>query len=163
MKEELLDDKLNSENQELSEMLNILTILTFIGSGFSILMNVYSYMTMAESKLKIEESIAKLDSVEDTKIPFVNGFMDSALKAIENGPILYPIAILVGVLCIIGALQMRKQKRIGFYIYLGACIIGAIVPIIILGGGFIGGMVLVGSVISILFIILYGVNIKQLR
>ena len=59
--------------------------------------------------------------------------------------------------------QMRKLKKTGYYIYIVACLIGIIGPLAIIGSGIMGGFILLGSVFSILFIILYGVNLKHLR
>jgi hypothetical protein len=58
---------------------------------------------------------------------------------------------------------MRSLKKTGYYIYVAGCIIGIVGPLAIVGGGIMGGMILLGSVFSILFIILYGVNLKHMR
>jgi Mg2+ and Co2+ transporter CorA len=49
MSEDLLDDESNGTN-ELPQMLNVLTILTFIGSGLSLLSGLWGFFTMDSQK-----------------------------------------------------------------------------------------------------------------
>jgi hypothetical protein len=93
----------------------------------------------------------------------MDGLMEGAAIAIENAPTLNTISVIVALLCLVGAFQMRKLKKTGYYIYIVACLIGIIGPLAIIGGGIMGGFILLGSVFSIFFIILYGVNLKHLR
>mgnify|MGYP007014137005 CR=1 FL=1 len=93
----------------------------------------------------------------------LDGIMESAKLAVENAPLLNSVSLLVAVLCITGAILMRNLKRNGYFVYVTACLIEIIVPIVIIGGGIVSGFLLAGSVFSILFIILYGVNVKHLK
>ncbi|MDA9261768.1 hypothetical protein N9P38_00245 [Flavobacteriales bacterium] len=161
MSEDLLDDFQN-ETKELPQMLNVLTILTFIGSGLALLMNIWSFITHDSKVEEFEQSMAQLESLGGTGNSLMDGMMEGAVKAIENGPTLYTIAIVVAILCLFGAYQMRSLKKTGYYIYVAGCLIGIVGPLAIIGGGIMGGMILLGSVFSILFIILYGVNLKHM-
>lgn len=162
MSDDLLDD--NSQGTgELPQMLNVLTILTFIGSGLALLMNAWNFMTHSSKMAEYEESIAQLESLGGSGNSLMDGMMEGAVKALENGPTLYTIAIVTAILCLVGAWQMRSLKKTGYYIYVAGCIIGLVGPLAIVGGGVMGGIVLLGSVFSILFIILYGVNLKHMK
>ena len=162
MSEDLLDDESNGTN-ELPQMLNVLTILTFIGSGLSLLSGLWGFFTMDSQKEAFELSRAQLESAGGSGNELMDGLMEGAAIAIENAPTLNTISVIVALLCLVGAFQMRKLKKTGYYIYLVACLIGIIGPLAIIDGGIMGGFILLGSVFSILFIILYGVNLKHLR
>lgn len=148
--------------KKLPSSLNVLTILTFIGSSIGILLSIAL------------PSISK----------FMKGFMDKAVESgnlspkeladIEKGKEAFvlidkymTINIITGViacvLCIIGAVMMRKLKKDGYFIYVA----GRIIPTIL-------GAILMGSymfkdfqsyfflAIAALMIILYTVNKKHL-
>ena len=162
MSDDLLDDNQNGTN-ELPQMLNVLTILTFIGSGLSLLSGLWGFMTMGAQQEALETSMAELDSLGGSGNQMLDGMMEGAIVAAENAPTLNTIGVIVAILCILGALQMRKLKKTGYYIYVAACLIGIVGPLVIVGGGIMGGIILLGSVFSILFIILYGVNLKHMK
>ena len=70
--------------------------------------------------------------------------------------------LLIGILVLAaatfyGALQMWKLKKMGFYVYVGATAVGIILPMV-LGGGFSVS----GLIVPVLFVVLYGLNLKHL-
>ena len=162
-----LDDLLDndqSESIQLPQMLNVLTILTFIGSGFSLLTNIWSFTTLAQTQETFELSRAmQSDMGEELDNPFANNIMEGTIIMLENGPTLYTVGIIVCILGIIGALQMRKLKKTGFFIYSTANFLGIVIPLAIVGLGLMGSIILASSIFTILFIILYAVNLKHLQ
>lgn len=148
--------------KKLPGSLNVLTILTFIGSGIGLLLSI------------------ALPSI----VKMMKGFMDKAAEAgnltekqladMEKGKEGFAILekymtvnVIVGVvaciLCIAGAVLMRKRKKDGYIIYL----VGRIAPTIV-------GAILMGSymfkdassyvmiVLMLVMVILYTVNRKHL-
>ena len=76
--------------------------------------------------------------------------MSSLVQALYNIPIL------------IGVLMMWKQRKVGFWVYTVFEVIQAILPLV-MGLGLIGGVTSVLMLIfAILFIVLYGVNLKHM-
>ncbi len=72
------------------------------------------------------------------------------------------IQALLNIPILIGVLMMWKQKKTGFYVYAVFELVQPIMPLI-LGLGLVGGiMATVGIIFAILFIILYGVNLKHM-
>lgn len=161
MNEDLLDD-FNQGTDELPQMLNVVTILTFIGSGLAILMSSYRLITKTKQIDSLNDTIVLLEKSDSQ-----NFLMDSALQGIklniEHFTLLNSVSILAGIICIIGAILIRKLKKNGYYIYILGCILEIAIPAIMIGGVILGGMLLFGSIFSILFIILYGVNLKHLK
>jgi len=160
------DNLLDSDQsgpKQLPQMLNVLTILTFIGSGISLLSSIWSFTTLSQTRATLEMTRGVQGELnEDLDNPFVNNIMEGTMRMLENGPTIYTVGIIVAILSILGALQMRKLKKTGFFLYSAANIAGVAVPLAIVGFGFMGSMILLGSVFTILFIILYAVNLKHL-
>lgn len=166
MNDELNDllDTDHSGPKQLPQMLNVLTILTFIGSGLSLLSSIWSFFTLSKTRETLEMSREMQEEMnQELDNPMLNSVMESSLKMLENGPTLYTVGIIVALLSILGALQMRKLKKTGFYLYTASNIAGIAVPLAIVGFGFMGSMILLGSIFTILFIILYAVNLKHMK
>ena len=146
------------------QMLNILTILTIVGSSIFLLLSLISPWTtrfsknmitkqlesggnnLTEAKMaKMREGLTKLDLLQQNIVPLM-------------------IVSVIGLgLCLFGAIMMRKLKKDGFWIYLA----GQIIPLA--GSFFIMGSAqftdigkVVGLAISLLFVVLYTTQRKYL-
>lgn len=162
--ESLLD---GMDQPKLPGSLNVLTILTYIGCGIGLLSGVWSY-TGAKGNLERTEQMINNGDID--KLPsFMQGMFSPEMiemqrKAYENRLAILVISVLGYLLCFYGAMQMRKLKKDGYFIWL----VGEVFPIIatgvILGFGFLsGGVMIFSMVIVLLFIILYTVNRKHLK
>ena len=69
------------------------------------------------------------------------------------------IVLALALASLYGAIMMWKLKKMGFYLYSGANVITLVVPMIMASGKF----PVFGLVITALFIILYGLNLKHLK
>ena len=73
--------------------------------------------------------------------------------------------IAASVLCLTGAFLMWRLKKVGFYLYLLGTLVGVIAPFVIFGSGNLLSIltsVFVGF-FGIIFLILYGLNIKYMK
>jgi hypothetical protein len=154
------------EPRKRPEMINVLTILTFIGSGLGILTNFWYFSNAKKfydiaitNQEKVDQAPAFLRSLQGSDPVGV------AQRTYDNRVPIVVLSLVACILCIVGAVQMRKLKKSGFYIYL----IGEILPII---GSFIFiGAVAYSSVFQVIgaflfaaiFIILYATQLKHLR
>jgi hypothetical protein len=79
----------------------------------------------------------------------------------EHKNLLLGVNLLCLVLCLIGAIQMRKLKKSGFFIYL----IGELAPVFVLGG-LLTSLTNINFMFSVffafLFVILYATQLKHL-
>ena len=153
------------EKAKLPSSLNVLTILTIIGSILGLISSVYSFLTAKKSYETLKETIdsGKLDEAPG----WAKGFMSPEMlemtrKAFENRLPIYLLSLVAYALCMYGAFEMRKLKKQGYTFWL----IGEILPIattlLFLGFAAMKGFGLLVFLFPIVFIILYTVNRKHL-
>ncbi|HMH21192.1 MAG TPA: hypothetical protein VK563_05430 [Puia sp.] len=158
-------DVLNwDEKKKIPEMLNVLTILTFIGSGFGFLGAIWSYMSATKQYNRVLDAQSKIEGASD----FAKSFMGPdplalAQKTLDNRLPIMLLNMVASALCLYGAIQMRKLKKTGYSIY----VIGEILPIaalfIFIGLGLYGAFMLaIILIFPTLFIILYSTQLKHL-
>lgn len=149
-------------SKKMPDMINVLSILTFIGCALGLIMAFYSFATVCQSIQTMEESMTKLGDNNP-----MAGVMDSAMASLHKQcemklPILI-ISIVCNVLCFIGAMQMRGLKKAGFFMYLIGEVAGPVASLVLIGGGMMGGLALVGMLIPVVFVILYATQLKHLK
>jgi hypothetical protein len=159
------NDLLANEGQEqksLPSMLNVLTILTIIGSAFQIISSIYSYFTVCKSA----------EVLETQEMPEVGGMLgdmiDSAVmllnKQCENRLVILVATLASALLCLLGALMMRKLKKQGFMVYIIGELVGPAAMTAILGSMAFGGMMsILGMIVPMVMIILYATQRKSLH
>jgi len=116
--------------------LTVLCILTFIGSGFGTLFKLLATIGMGA----VMESIPGLGDV----------------MAIGTGYLMAGTLLTGGFL--LGAIQMWRLKKVGFFIYAGAMVISIVLPLI-----FDVPFSVLGVLSSILFTLLYSLNLKHMH
>jgi hypothetical protein len=160
------EESILEEPRKMPEMINVLTILTFIGSGIGILTNLWYF---SSAKKFYDMTVANQDKVAQAP-SFVRGLQGSdpvgvAQRTYDNRVPIVVLGMVALILCIIGAVQMRKLKKTGFYIYL----IGEVLPIIssfIFIGvvAYTGVFQVIGALLfPTIFIILYATQLKYLK
>ena len=141
-------DMLNLEEKDmkkLPQMLNVLTILTYIGCGFGALMSILAVAGVGF----LSSMMGKSKELADVSAKVGGGSIWVGL-----------IIGLVGVaLCFFGAMKMRNLQKQGFYIYVAGQIIPIIYTFVTVGVGF--GFI--GVIIPIIFIVLYATQLKELH
>ncbi len=154
------DDKVDDFSPKgLPGMLNVLTILTFIGCTVFFFSSFYSFFTTC----KQVETLQQLANSDDNPVAgFIATAAESAQRQCEQRVPLLAINLIGIGLCLAGALQMRKLKKSGFYIYSIGEIIAPIASAIIIGGSF-GIMTALGFLFPALFVILYATQLKHLN
>ncbi|MEO8820389.1 MAG: hypothetical protein ABI267_07605 [Ginsengibacter sp.] len=154
-----------------------LCILTFIGSGWTIVTSVYTYTSAAKyANVLSQQTVANTDStyVDSTgavhKIHDRNLFaekMKTSFSKILNKDNLKKDAIgkfIAALFTLMGALLMWKLKRTGFYIYIVGIIIGIIIPFYLYGNDLIAvGATSFANFFGLIFIALYALNLKSMR
>lgn len=118
--------------------LTVLCILTFVGSGLGLLTSLLM--------------VVGVGALMDLLGGFGGGVMG-------GGVAYFGVAALMAAASLYGAIMMWKLKKMGFYIYTGSNVIAAILPIVWLGGGF----AFMSFLWPVVFIVLYGLNLKHLK
>jgi hypothetical protein len=161
-----LQDTLNLEESDMKTvppMLNVLTILTYIGCGFGFLGAIYSFFTVCQSAKKLNDLDTDVIG-SGTLGKMMDGAIDMAIKQCDNKTIILIITILATALCVFGAIQMRGLKKQGFIIYCIGELLLPIATIVLLGGAsMMGALMITGLIIPIVFIILYATQLKFLK
>jgi hypothetical protein len=149
------------EPKKMPEMINVLTILTFIGSGLGIIASIWTFVKARASYEAL--SAVDLDRLPDWAKRMSGGDpLEAARKALENRVPILILSLIGCALCIYGAMQMRQLKKSGFTIYTIGELLPVITSIVFLGGATgIGAMF--GYFIYILFIVLYATQLKYLK
>lgn len=150
------------EPKKRPEMVNVLTILTFVGSGIAIISAIYNFFNAEHAYQKLLDSRESFERMPDTFKKLVGPDpIEMARRSMENRIPLTLLSLVAAVLCIVGAIQMRKLLKQGFYVYL----IGEILPYIsyaIFIGSF-GLPIIFSMIFGLVFIILYATQLKHLK
>jgi hypothetical protein len=150
--------------QKVPTGINVLTILTFIGSGIQILSSLWQF---SQGKKSVEQLEAMQENGQLDQVPsFMKGMvgpeaLEMARKTYTYRFPLLVVALLSAGLCIYGALQMRQLKKQGFYIYTIGEVLPVIITLILVGMG--TGTLIFSLVIVALFIGLYAGQLKHMR
>jgi len=153
--------------------ITVLCILTFIGSGWGLIGGGIQYFSADKQALAV--SISKEKAATDIqKSGNNNAGAQMAEKMVNSMTSAFTaenlkktgIASIVGALfCLAGAFLMWQLKKNGFYLYVAGTLIGIISPFVIYStDNFMSIItsVMVGFV-GIVFVILYGVNLKHMK
>lgn len=88
--------------------------------------------------------------------------MEIVEKSIENKVPLLIINLVATALCIFGAVEMRKLKKQGYWLWLFGEVLPIVGTAIFIGGAFFGSFVSFFLIFPVIFIILYTTQRKNL-
>ncbi|UBM63029.1 hypothetical protein LA303_03395 [Candidatus Sulfidibacterium hydrothermale] len=131
--------------------LKVLLILTFIGSGMTMLSNLLIFTFFDQMKMVVTTQMANYTFM-GTKMDFTPFF--------EISPLFYLIQGLLSALSLSGAILMWDLRKLGFHLYTIAQILLLIVPKLFIKGLPFPGMELL---ISFIFVFYYSRFLKIMR
>ncbi len=161
MEETTLDAVDQQKPKKRPVFITVLCILTWVGSGIALIQSLVGLASNPTAELEEFKNTPGADVV------FEQGFLDDFIfwSNISNW-----VAILVSIMCIVGAILMFQLKKNGFYLYVAGCVISAVVSFMAISYlmpkefAWIGQIAVVFSVlISVAFIIMYAVNLKHMK
>ncbi|MCD4772635.1 MAG: hypothetical protein K8R41_04515 [Bacteroidales bacterium] len=133
-----------NEQSKRPELLSVLCILTFIGSGLVVISNLYLLTSLS--------SVRELAASGDLLFPGMD-------KLLSVDKAYFLIGFILSSISLFGAYNMWKLKKIGFHLYTIAQILLLIVPYFYFTNI---GFPYFGFLISASFVILYGKNLKYM-
>jgi hypothetical protein len=175
MKESLYDYE--SQPEKRPSFLTWLCILTFIGSGWSIISSIWTYTMAAKTNIIFQESVRmKKDStsLKDTaefkrrehRSPF-EGKIKASLSKIVSTDNMRKAAIGNFIACLLtlaGGILMWNLKRTGFYIYILGVVFAIVIPFYLYGNDLIAvGATSFANFFGLVFIALYALNLKSMH
>lgn len=148
----------------------VICILTFIGSGWSVLSNLFSIFTsgMMDSSLQMEQYSNMIGNIEGSaSSSFLTGFLNSSMEVLQataaHAREIAVMQLVLSVISLLGAIMMFQLRRFGFYLYTAAQILALFVLPYFAG---FSTLVVIGMLwsafISLIFIILYAVNLRYM-
>jgi len=126
-----------TETQKRPAFLTVLCILTFVGKGLSLILFLIAIIAFGT----ISSFLGKIPLIGE-----------------GTGVVYFILNFIICLAALYGAIQMWKLKKMGFYIYLAAIVIGYILPMFF--GFYTFGIF--GLILTALFPVLYGLNFKHL-
>ena len=147
--------------------LTVLCILTFIGSGWGIYKGVSGYLSADMSASVVREARSQAeDQLEGKDQPaFLKNMMGNMFNSLSPDNIRKSsiVTLVSSLFTLAGGLLMWGLRRNGFYVYIAGILVSVFAPLAIFGGGLVGLTAGGASAFfGILFIILYGVNVKYM-
>lgn len=118
-------------------MLTVLCILSFIANGLGLLILFLLLVAAGTISSLLPDSLSSM---------FAGGTTQTIVSLIGCAAAFY------------GVLQMWSLKKMGFYIYTGAQLLGLIAPLM-----FGGEFSVMGAIFAALFIVLYYLNLKHMN
>ncbi len=155
-------------------LLMVLCILTFIGSSWLIVSNIWAYTT-ADKTAQMISSMKNLNKNDSTVVAnaankkralFGEKMMLSFSKVVSADNIRKSAigTIISAIITLLGAILMWRFKRSGFYLYISGTLIGILVPFYLYGINVMSiGISFFSGFFGLIFIALYALNIKSLR
>ncbi len=169
----------DEEGRTRPTLLTVLCILSFIGSSWLIVTNIWAYgtasktakMISAVTKGEISDSTFQQDSAEAKVVRkkrslFGEKMMSSVAKIMTEDNIRKNAAgtIFSSVMTLLGALFMWWLKRRGFYIYVAGTFLGIATPLYFYGVNMTSiGISFFPGFFGLAFIALYALNFRSLR
>ncbi len=149
-----------------SSFLNALTILSIIGSIFGLLSAPYSFFTAEKNYNNIKQVISS--GSLDGAPAFVKGMvnektLEMSRLMLENKWPMMIITILGSLLCLYGALEMRKLKSQGYFLWLTGELIPIAGLLFFIGSTPFSGFSALGYLFPLAFIIFYTLHRKELN
>lgn len=149
--------------------ITVLCTLTFIGSGWNALSNLFTIFTsnLATANMQIEQYSNMVGEAGETSA-FMNGFFNSSIETLKimavHGQKIAIMQLVLSLLSLVGAILMFRLKRFGFYLYTPAQVLSLFVMPYFAG---FSALILIGmassGIFTLLFIILYAINLKHMR
>lgn len=153
------------------QFLTVLCILTFIGSGWGVLSNLFSIFTadmLNDSYVQMEQYSTLLGEMEGGELPsfwanFLTSSMEMAQIARVHAREIATMQLVLGIVSLLGAVLMFRLHRVGFYLYAAAQILMLFVFPYFAGFSSVVILSLFGSVLfTVVFIAMYAVHIKYM-
>ena len=150
--------------------LTVLCILSFLAGIWGVYGGIQSSFTdkpqrdLEEARIEMEEAMDQMGEATGMVANMMESAIALAEKSAENAKPLGYVALATSLLSLLGVWLMWNLRRMGFGIYVVASLLGLLVPFAFLGFDLMTFIGLgVGGFITVLFIILYAVNLKHMH
>ena len=151
-------------------LLTVICIISFIMGAIGIYSGITNLtMDPVVERAKLETTMSEqIAQIGDNANDLTNRLMESAhevgVLGIENRIPIGIAGIILSLISVFGVWLMWNLKKNGFWLYLLATIGGLVLPLMYLGGGWLAlASVGFAGFFSLIFVILYAVNLKHMH
>lgn len=170
---EQLDSKEMNSKKKRPTFLIILAVLSFLSLVLSFFGSLFSFLSGPLSEEEMESQSAQLyESISLLKSQGMDGFADTMEKTMMyadymNSEAFYIgnlTSLLVSILGIVAVILMLKLRKIGFHLYVAYSLLPILLMYVIAPIELITTFAVVTSlIVSALFCLLYGLNLKHMK
>ncbi|MCB9222879.1 MAG: hypothetical protein H6582_01775 [Crocinitomicaceae bacterium] len=167
MEEELYDENLSMKEKR-GKTLPVLVVLSFIYIAFSFGSILIQMVNGPMSDEEIEQQeYEMLQAYNDETPAFAKKVMEESIEMLEKTQesfwLMNGLSVVTFVVGFFAVYLMFKLKKVGYYMYIAYSLIPLIMSFALFSGYTIALLgIAFGAAISILFIILYGVQLKRM-
>ena len=150
---------------KLSSLLNTLTILSIIANILGLISPIFAFINAKSNYERMEEMMSSkkfASSPGYIKFFFNEENLSMSKKMYENRIPLLIICLISALLCLYGAIEMRKLKKQGFQLWLIGELLIHIGSLLFVGVSSLLGFNLISLLFSGIFIFLYNKSRKEL-
>lgn len=166
----------NSENKEKNDkrptMLLVVSIMSLVYMGWSLLKNIQSFFAGPMSEDDIEaykvEVTKSITSVKDMSAVWLEDMLRSMINMVESINAHFTLNVVSGIVILLvgitGVMLMFNRRKIGFHVYIIYSILASVQIYLFVAPSLLSNAVVIFSlIISSVFILLYGLNLKWLK
>jgi hypothetical protein len=161
----------NSYTGQRPTFLTVLCVISFLWGAYGMYQSAKSAFTDAplreleKAQVDAEAEMAKMDGPAlEMAAAMYESTMDMLQKSVDNAVPIGYTGLLQGVLTLLGVWMMWGLKKLGFWLYTGAGLIGLVSMVMFLGTGSAAMIALaVMAFLTILFIVLYAIHLKYMN
>ena len=169
--DEYLDDNMNTQ-KERPQMLLVLSVLSWVYIGFSLITNLSAFFRGPISPERMEEAKADMLGLINEAQNAGMGSVAEMFSTLQHMTevynahhyTFYGFSLLVLALGLFGVIQMFLGRKQGFHIYIGYSILSVVQVYFFLSPAEIpNAMTIFGVLISALFVLLYSRNLNWMK
>lgn len=149
--------------------ITVLCVLTFVGSGYSLVSSIISLQLAGKFEQLNEQTINKEIKSKGTEKgnSFAEKMMNDSKEMMKKENIIKVNAgnIVANLLTLVGAIFMFRMNKRGFWLYLAGIVIWIGTPLVLFGVNSVPGIIsAVGQgIIGTLFVVMYAFNLKEMN
>ena len=143
--------------------LKTLTVLTYIGSALGYIFGCWGYFGADKQVADFEKNMNNPDMPDFAKKMMTPEAYENVKLLAANKLPIFILGLVATTLCLVGAMQMRKLKAQGYYLWLIGELLPFITTIIFINAAAIySGFAIISPIIVLVFVILYTLQRKYL-
>ena len=167
---ELVDN--NENNAKRPTMLMVVSIMSLVHMAWSLLKNIQSFFSGPMSEDQIEdykvEVTKSINSIQDVSITWLEDLLRSTIEMVESVNANHTLNVLTGIFIlfigIAGVLLMFNRRKVGFHTYIIYSFLASVQIYLFVGPSLLSNMLVIFSlIISGIFVLLYGLNLKWMK